>query len=277
MLEQAKYEYYCNSNKIKLGYGIEVPKRILRYKFPRMPIDIEKLRNDRLNNPSPPEVSFHNYYPEALKEAPFIITNRSLLTSLNDHCNLPYNSPDRDKNLHLVDFYIPDALLGIELDSQFHTGREIEDMIRDKYLWFQFGITILRYNGEDFKNHLDEINYYKSLKKSPIKINYQQQSDEYFDFIYSDEIRIFMVICGYDNNIINPRLKKIILTTKDINYLSLRSENIKKLRSFLDKCLKKKLYILNIDVRINDLVKYYKKPGITQDQIYNTLKQLGYL
>ncbi len=55
----------------------------------------------------------------------------------------------------ILDFFCPDAKLGIELDGEIHNERKENDVIREQYL-AQHGISIIRISNEEIENQLEQ-------------------------------------------------------------------------------------------------------------------------
>ena len=56
---------------------------------------------------------------------------------------------EEDFGKYVVDIYIPDLLLGVEIDGPYHLKKK--DRLRDEYLKDSFGIDILRIPDKDIK------------------------------------------------------------------------------------------------------------------------------
>ncbi len=56
---------------------------------------------------------------------------------------------EEDFGKYVVDIYIPDLLLGVEIDGPYHLKKK--DRLRDEYLMDSFGIDILRIPDKDIK------------------------------------------------------------------------------------------------------------------------------
>lgn len=59
---------------------------------------------------------------------------------------------------YIADFFIPSALLVIEIDGRQHQMEEnkIDDIARDKY-FSGIGISVVRYTNEDIDNNFHEV------------------------------------------------------------------------------------------------------------------------
>lgn len=278
MLDRARRIFYKNNLIEDLAqYNLNIPKKILSDKFPHRVINIEKLRNDRLNNPSPPEIELAKYIPNAIKEAPFLIINRSSWINLCDQNGI-IDEKEKNRNLHQVDFLIPEASLVIETDSKkYHDHKRLEDLVRDQYLYLSHGIRVLRYDSFDFLNHLDEINRYMNVYNPMMNLSYEKLSDLYFDYIFANQIRSFETLFAYTKDFHQYDLSGILLTQKDLTILGWSIEKLNKLKEWLSYFLAKDIQFINIGkLSGNELVNQYKKRP-KYDQTNNILQQLGYL
>jgi len=63
---------------------------------------------------------------------------------------------EEDFGKYVVDIYIPDLLLGIEIDGPYHLKKR--DQVRDEYLKDSFGIDIWRIPDKDIRvSYRDEL------------------------------------------------------------------------------------------------------------------------
>lgn len=271
LLNRAKRRFYRRENSFDLGNNILVPKKILS----RLSgvFDVTQSIIKRLNNPSPPEIEFYKYFPQALKEIPFFIRNVLLWNKLCDRHGIPMNSPIRVKLYHQVDFLFLDSSFVVELDSIYHSGKEIEDLIRDKYLWEEYGIEVVRYWKTDFLNDLSYLsNRIKQIR--PIQINNQNFSDEYFEVLYQNQIEKYYDLLIHNNYLRDSSKKVMVITTADLSVLNWVIEDIYSMSKWTKKYLGKKLIYFDINILSNDITKKYNMLTIDQQ---NILKQLGYL
>ena len=56
----------------------------------------------------------------------------------------------------IVDFYVPEAKLAIEVDGGAHRGRETYDALRDRYL-AMYGVRTLRVKAWHVERRLDQV------------------------------------------------------------------------------------------------------------------------
>lgn len=277
MFEKQKKLFYDNFNKIELSPGIEIPKKFIS-EVTGKEVNTTWIRNQRLGNRTASELELHRIYPEAVLEAQFIIRNRKLWNFLIDNIKIIDLPSERDRILHQTDFLIPQASLIIELDSHiFHDHRKIEDEIRDEYLRHEYGLTILRYNSFDFRNDLDRINYYKSVNR-PLLLSYKDLSDQYYEYINKDFIEAYEYLLYNRVDWVCNRINGIIITKGDLNFYGWTKNFLSHFIHFCNENGDKQIYFLDkILIKSSELIQKYSTPSRKCDNIYNLLKQLGYL
>jgi very-short-patch-repair endonuclease len=76
--------------------------------------------------------------------------HRKLCRILED-CGIEYEV-EVEKGLYQIDCFSNELNLGFEADGPCHGARRDKDRLRDKYLWKQVGIRVLRLNARVLKN-----------------------------------------------------------------------------------------------------------------------------
>lgn len=186
-------------------------------------IDLEDNREQNLHQGSRWSPNFKNFLDTEYKsvryirEFPIIIKDRKLWKSLCIKYQL-----DEDKlgrNYFLVDYFMPDFNLLVEIDSQLH---EIDyDKARDEYIRLKYGLETLRfyeygrYSYQTFENNFQFLkNYCRCHGSTPIKFNHK-----------------FLIMSSYIiiNRKVIPtiqRFEKLVLSKKGINKIVLSRNNL---------------------------------------------------
>lgn len=134
-----------NSNLTgRIDYDYVIPKNI-KSKTGR-PINIISNREEALaKNNSKYSFAFEsdisNEGVRFIKEFPIVIDDKGLW---NEVCSL-ISGEQRDTTYFLLDFYLVDYNLAVEIDSKFHDNRKDYDLERDIYLESRFGIETHRF------------------------------------------------------------------------------------------------------------------------------------
>lgn len=186
-------------------------------------IDLEDNREQNLHQGSRWSPNFKNFLDTEYKsvryirEFPIIIKDRKLWKSLCTKYQL-----DEDKlgrNYFLVDYFMPDFNLLVEIDSQLH---EIDyDKARDDYIRLKYGLETIRfyeygrYSYQTFENNFQFLKCYCRYHGStPIKFNHK-----------------FLIMSSYIiiNRKVIPtiqRFEKLVLSKKGINKIVLSRKNL---------------------------------------------------
>lgn len=276
MYKRLKDLFFYNENIIKelLPFNLEIPKIILTNKCKLNKFNIENFRNQRLNNPSGPEIELAKFIPNAVREAPLIIDDVYLWRSRLEYNGIyEQNQKEWNRNLHQVDFLIPQASLIIETDSPTHSGRSGEDKARDEYLYWEFGLKVLRYDGYDFKNHLDEINHYMNQDNPIQKISYKNKSDEYFENYYSFYLYNSKLLSIIHPEFFDIKYKGIIITDFELRKLNLSDEKFVVFSNWMNQMFRKNIIRLNINVDSKKIIEDYRKKFNFKDKIHQLLKK----
>ena len=69
-----------------------------------------------------------------------------------------------NKNYILLDYFFPKSGIIVEIDSDFHKDKIIDDRVRDNYLYRKYGLDTIRFYNYG-ENIISSVNSYKSLKK----------------------------------------------------------------------------------------------------------------
>ena len=95
--------------------------------------------------------------------------------------------PDIDPNrsYYLLDYFIPDLSLAIELDSSYHDQTPIKDKLKDQFL-NSIGIDVVRIDNFQLntKSKLNSlIQYIKRKKEVKFELSYEELIEEYKEYI----------------------------------------------------------------------------------------------
>lgn len=193
--------------------------------------------------------------------------------------NIPKeNIREWNRNIHQVDFLGVNSSVVLETDSKkFHSERRLEDRIRDQYLRYEYGLEVIRYDGLEFENHLEEIQQKLSRYRPFGPLNFKEKSDEVFNCKYHLYLYNFKKLFEYRKEIINSESDIIVLTKKDLNILGWNQKLYTDLNNWFKIYCNKEFLYLDINIVLENLILKYINGERIPDQIYYLLKQLGYL
>lgn len=178
--------FVLNSNYYTLNIDniYKIPKFI--HTINNNQINLENIRNTMINSDkSTYEPEFIKYVDKLkekadkrkvlynyLREFPIIIENRELWKDILNNLNI-LEDKYINTNYFLLDFFFYESDLIVEIDSNYHNGRELYDKARDIYIKETFGIDTLRF-FEYGKNNIDT-DIYSSLFNKSIKEMYNKR------------------------------------------------------------------------------------------------------
>ena len=100
---------------------------------------------------------------------------------------------DPNRSYYLLDYFIPDLSLAIELDSSYHDQNPIKDKLKDQFL-ASIGIDVVRIRdfNIDTKSKLESlVEYIKKKKEVKFELSYEELIEEYkFYKLSCDDKRI---------------------------------------------------------------------------------------
>lgn len=273
LFENAKSDYY-ERNKIIISPNISVPRYILSPKS--HVIDIEKLRARRISNRSSQERNFMSYIPNALTEVPFVIEDRETWNSEIDRYKYVKNIiSEKDRVLFQVDLVIEEASLGIELDSEIHDDKIIQDKIRDEYLMLVHGVKILRYDSRytSLSDFLAKVNSEVTRRKKPLRLDFRKSSDLIFDSRYGSIINKITDLLKIRYDLIDKSLDGFIITRLDLKTLNLNTDDFLEISNWIKTYWDRDFYYANIDYTIDQVISMAKSgqtlyPTQLQDIFY---------
>ena len=227
-------EGYVIRNFYKECFSIgnfSIPKRLITNRNNK--ISLEKNRKHLLRNESPYSLNMTKYLNnnkiDYLKEFIVIIQDKVLWRDIISTFNVSNKEKKNyeECNYFSLDFFLPNNLTCIEVDSNYHFNRTSLDEARDIYLDVKFSIRTIRFYhfGEnnivdfpklvDLKNRINQINIDSSNLFS------------YFDvminnFLYENEFIVTMIerfidYIGLEKFFKNKEFK---ITEKEYNYLA---------------------------------------------------------
>lgn len=179
-----------------------IPKKIITKN--KKKVDLESNRNKLLNQATSPYAKnmtdyLNNNSIYFIRELIVIIQNRELWEVLIDTYIPLSNKQQKYKGLNYIslDYYLPNCLACIEVDSNFHIRKTDLDFVRDKYLEFEYKIKTIRFFhfGENTKNDENGIKELNNLLKleitNPNIFNYSEIIVN--NFIYENEYIIIIL------------------------------------------------------------------------------------
>lgn len=237
------------------------------YRFPKFlnttkskVIDLEDNREQNLHQGSRWSPNFKNFLDtkhksvKYIREFPILIRDRKLWKALCTRYQLGGDKLSR--NYFLIDYFMPDFNLLVEIDSQLH---EIDyDKARDDYIRLKYGLETIRfyeygrYSYQTFEDNFQFLKCYCRYHGStPIKFNYLGVVIKSYKTI---NYRILPIIDKIERYLLyNKRtvlaLDNYIISKSDLYYLS------NKLDKFYEVCSYIK-YQYNVDVIIAPLNPY---------------------
>lgn len=167
----------------ELSEGYKIPRYIISRKSGKK-ISLVEARNELLNKvKSNYEPSFiydvsilkgkaierkplYNY----IREFPVVIEDLELWNEILDILEISKEDKMRNTNYFILDFLFYESDFIVEIDSEYHDGREIYDKARDLYIKNKYGLDTLRF----YKYGLDDIDRvtYQAAFKKKIKDSY---------------------------------------------------------------------------------------------------------
>lgn len=110
-----------------------------------------------------------------IKEFPIIIEDKNLWNNILNQFGI--NKIDNIRNTYyfLLDFYLIDYCINVEIDSDFHIGKKAYDISRDTYIKIKYGVDTYRFfeygstdsNRKEYRNSLNmairNINSYRNM------------------------------------------------------------------------------------------------------------------
>ena len=195
-------------------------------------IDLERNRQSNLYQGSRWSPEFRRFldtkykYVRYIREFPIIIRKRKLWKSLCEKYQLDKDKQNR--NYFLVDYFMPNFNLIVEIDSQLHNTEY--DKARDEYIQTVFGLETLRFyeygkdNYKTFENNFQFfIRYCKYINSTPIRFNYLGIVIIYYVMINYEILRIIDKIeryLRYNKRSAELRLNSFVISKEDIYHLS---------------------------------------------------------
>lgn len=177
-------QFAINNNyySCKIDYDYIIPRNILTKN--NIYINLVDNRNKALlNNESSFSKEFesdlinmiktksYGRYLQYIKEFPIIVKDKVLWNNILDGFSVPTDNTDlRDVNYFLIDFYLINFNIAIEIDSIYHKGKGCYDQARDMYLEISYGIKTTRfYNYGEIKDY--KIPYLNRLENQILNYN----------------------------------------------------------------------------------------------------------
>ena len=229
-----KIEHFIEANKAKYCFKIgnyDIPEVLITNNRNR--INLKKNRQALIRGSnSPYSINMENYLKsqniDCIKEMVVIIQDYNLWEDIINFLNP--SQEDRinclGKNYFSLDFFIPDKLICIEVDSDFHNDRKILDQARDYYISSTFSIDTLRFyhfgdNNVRDRENIAVLNYKLSQypRRNPETIfNYTDVLIS--NFKYEKEYLLIMLdrLKTFVGNL--AIAKNISITEKDYNNLA---------------------------------------------------------
>lgn len=105
-----------------------------------------------------------------IREFPVVIEDLELWNEILDILEVSKENEMRDTNYFILDFLFYESDFIVEIDSEYHDGRETYDKARDLYIKNKYGLDTLRF----YKYGLDDIDRvtYQAAFKKKIKDSY---------------------------------------------------------------------------------------------------------
>ena len=137
---------------------------------------------------------------------------------------------DSTRSYYLLDYFIPDLSLAIELDSNYHDQNPIKDKLKDQFL-NSIGIDVVRIRdfNIDTKSKLESlVEYIKEKRECKFELSYEELIEEYIKSISHDELDhirikwkpVVELFCsldgGFKDAIINKKPYKLSFTLDEI-------------------------------------------------------------
>lgn len=221
-----------NINKFCFNIGpFSIPKEIVTNKKKR--VNIEMNRNKLLKEGnSPYAVNMENYLKDIgvryVKEFVIIIQDFNLWEISLSILNLTEDERNNylKTNYFSLDFFLPDSLTCIEVDSNYHNNRKKLDKARDYYISNYYNIKTYRfYHFKEDENNPNQIELRNRIRMVSVNPNFlfNYSSIVFNNFIYSNESFIVMIerfINWIGQNNFFTRSDEFTITEKDYNILA---------------------------------------------------------
>ena len=224
---------YIERNISKFCFYIgpfSIPKEIVTNKKKR--INIEMNRNKLLKEGnSPYAVNMENYLKDIgvryVKEFVIIIQDFNLWEISLSILDLTEDERNNylKTNYFSLDFFLPDSLTCVEVDSNYHNNRKKLDKARDYYISNYYNIKTYRfYHFKEDENNPNQIELRNRIRMVSVNPNnlFNYSSIVFNNFIYSNESFIVMIerfINWIGQNSFFTR-NKFTITEKDYNTLA---------------------------------------------------------
>ena len=228
-----KIEHFIEANKAKYCFKVgnySIPKILITNN--KAKIDLIKNRNKLLKQANSPYAQEMEKYLISqginyIKELTIIIQDYRFWENIIEFLN-PINKEKEEylnKNYFSMDFFIPDYLLCVEVDSDFHNNRKILDQARDYYIRGTFSIDTVRFYhfGESLERDRENLVYLKSKLSQPPQDN--SNIFNYTDVLISNfkyENEYLLIMLDRLNNFVGNLsiARKVTITEKDYNNLA---------------------------------------------------------
>ena len=232
---ESKIEQYIKVNKLKYCFdlnGYLIPDKLVTNNRKRVSLKANRNKQLKIGN-SPYSKNMEKYLIDQninyIKEFIIIIQNTSLWESILSFCKLSEEDKKKyeEMNYFSLDYFIPESLSCIEVDSDYHKNREILDYARDLYLKSEFKIETFRlyHFGSDYIKDSEGIAALKN-RMSQVYCEDPKSLFDYTEILISNfkyENEYFLIMLGKLVNVIGFEkmiTSNIKLTEKDYNDLS---------------------------------------------------------
>lgn len=224
---------YIERNISKFCFNIgpfSIPKEIVTNKKKRINIEMNRDKLLKEGN-SPYAVNMENYLKDIgvryVKEFVIIIQDFNLWEISLSILNLTEDERNNylKTNYFSLDFFLPDSLTCVEVDSNYHNNRKKLDKARDYYISNYYNIKTYRfYHFKEDENNPNQIELRNRIRMVSVNPNFlfNYSAFVYSNFIYSNESFIIMIerfINWVGQNNFFTR-NKFTITEKDYNTLA---------------------------------------------------------
>ena len=224
---------YIERNISKFCFNIgpfSIPKEIVTNKKKRVNIEINRNKLLKEGN-SPYVVNMENYLKDIgvryVKEFVIIIQDFNLWEISLSILDLTEDERNNylKTNYFSLDFFLPDSLTCVEVDSNYHNNRKKLDKARDYYINNYYNIKTYRfYHFKEDENNPNQIELRNRIRMISVNPNFlfNYSSIVFNNFIYSNESFIIMIerfINWIGQNSFFAR-NKFTITEKDYNTLT---------------------------------------------------------
>ena len=194
--------------------GFLIPKRLITKNKKKINIELNRLILQKQGN-SPYSINMNNYLTDKgiyfIKEFIILIKNYTLWKKILEEFKLPKNKFEEylSKNYFSLDYFLPNNLTCIEIDSDYHKNKKIFDKARDMYLRLEHSIETIRlyhFDSNSLTSDKDKISlldyrvFNINVNKDHYQFDYRNNIIE--SLIYENEYTLTM-ICRYFENIIS--------------------------------------------------------------------------